>query len=484
MATHSLSKWKIAAFAMGNFGWCIATFSYTILITYFYYPPVIDGAAELPEFIHRSPVLFGATIVGLVYALNRIVDAVSDPIIANMSDKSQSRFGRRRSFMIYSFIPTALATALIFFPPTIGVSAINVIWLIACCVVVTLSLTMYTVPYMSLIPELGRTNKERVLISTFCSVTWALGFAFGQLIWVIKGSLQNAGYTPLEAIQISVCLFGVLGLIGMLIPIVAINEKRDCVAATTSERQRSDVQSTQHHMGAFASLKSAFKNRHFATFTLSNGLAFMSRFFLEVGAIYYITMLMGLPEAQVSVMMMTLFGLSFVLYPGVVFLSNRYSKKHLFQFALAAQGVLLIAFSFSQWVPNPELLGWSIIVLFAFPLAILGIIPNVIVADLAIADSRETGFKREALFYGANMFAFKAATSLTALVFPSIIILGSHYSDTATSDPTHFGVTVSAIVAGLLAFVGVFIMRRYNENEVLGEDVKTNTKATLATDNS
>jgi Na+/melibiose symporter-like transporter len=460
MDTHSLSKWKIAAFAMGNFGWCIATFSYTILITYFYYPPIVDGSAELPEFITRSPIIFGATIVGLVYALNRVIDAVSDPIIANLSDKSKSKLGRRRSFMIYSFIPTAAAAALIFFPPTLGVSAINVVWLIACCVVVTLSLTMYTVPYMSLIPELGKTNDERVLISTFCSVTWALGFAFGQLIWVIKSALQNIGYTPLDAIQISVCLFGALGLIGMLIPILVINEQRDCQIDESSA-------TTQHDMGAFASLKSAFSNRHFATFTVSNGLAFMSRFFLEVGAIYYITMLMGLPEEKVSLMMMSLFGLSFVLYPVVVFLSRRMSKKHLFQLALGGQGILLIAFSFSGIAPNPELLGWGIIVLFAFPLAILGIIPNVIVADLAIADSRETGFKREALFYGANMFAYKAATSLTALVFPSIIILGSHSNFAQSALPTTFGVTASAVLAGLLAFIGVVLMRRYNEEEVL-----------------
>lgn len=319
---------------------------------------------------------------------------------------------------------------------------------------------------MSLFPELGKTDKQCVLISTFCSVTWALGFDSGQLIWVIKGALQQAGYSPLHAIQISVCFFGVLGIIGMLIPILAINEKRDCHTSDSSD-------TTTHQMNAFASLKSAFQNRHFATFTDSNGLAFMSRFFLEVGAIYYITMLMGLPEGKVSLMMMSLFGLSFVLYPAVVYLSRKFSKKHLFQFALAAQGALLIAFSFSGHVSNPELLGWSIIVLFAFPLAVLGIIPNVIVADLAIADARTTGYKREALFYGANMFAYKAATSLTALVFPSIIILGAHQSMSESADPTTFGVTLSAVVAGVLAFVGVMLMRRYDEGEVLGERTDT-----------
>lgn len=129
MSDQSLSKWKIFWFSFGNFGWCIATFSYAILITYFYYPPVSDGSTEIPEFITRSPVLFGMTIIGLVYALNRALDAISDPIIAGMSDRSTSRFGRRRFFMMLSFIPTGLASLAIFFPP--GARRIFVEYLVA-----------------------------------------------------------------------------------------------------------------------------------------------------------------------------------------------------------------------------------------------------------------------------------------------------------------------------------------------------------------
>ncbi|WP_435235477.1 MFS transporter [Psychromonas sp. PT13] len=459
MNTSSLSKWRIAAFAMGNFGWCIATFSYGILITYFYYPPVVQGATQIPEFISRSPVLFGATIIGLIYAFNRILDAISDPIIANLSDRSTSRFGRRRFFMMLSFIPTALASAAIFFPPVNVVSNINIIWLVGCCITVTLSLTSYCVPYMSLIPELGKTAQDRVLISTFCSVTWALGFAAGQLIWVIKAALENNGFSPVQSVQISVGIFSVLGIIGMLIPIIAINEKRDC--------QQNSNATNHNDQGMFSAVKDAFKNRNFAIFTISNGLAFMSRFFLEVGAIYYITMLMGLPEGQASMMMMSMFALSLLLYPLVVKLTKRYTKKSLFRFALGMQGTLLLAFSFCHIVPHPEILGWTVIILFSFPLAIIGIIPNVIVADLSLADAEITGKKREGIFYGSNMFAYKAATSLTALVFPSIIIINSLKESTAVTEPTNFGVMLTAIIAGLLAYLGVWLMRNYDEQSIL-----------------
>lgn len=466
MTPQPLSKWKMAAFAMGNFGWCIATFSYSILITYFYYPPVVEGVSEIPEFISRSPVLFGATIVGLIYAFNRILDAISDPIIANLSDRSTSRFGRRRVFMMLSFIPTALASAAIFYPPVQSVSSINILWLIGCCAIVTISLTMYVVPYMSLMPELGKTNRDRILISTFCSVTWALGFAAGQMVWVVKANLEGAGYSPVEAMQFSVALFSLLGIVGMLIPILAINEKRDC--------HRNDDHEHPENQGVIKALKSAMQNRNFAIFTASNGLSFMSRFFLEVGAIYYITMLMGLPEENASMMMMTLFGLSLLLYPVVVKLSKHYTKKSLFQTALLAQGTLLIAFFFCDTVPSPDIFGWGIIILFSFPLAILGIIPNVIVSDLALADTKETGHKREALFFGANMFAYKAATSLTALIFPSLIIIGSLKEAGVSPDPTEFGVKITALVAGILAYIGVWLMRNYNEKSIMdtiGEEV-------------
>lgn len=447
------SKWKLILFSFGNLGWCLATFSYMILITYFYYPPATDAGNAIPEFITRSPIFAGMTVVGLVYALNRILDAVTDPIIASLSDRSTSRFGRRRFFMLMSFIPTGLMSAAIFFPPLEFASSLNVIWLIVCCVGVTVSLTMYVVPYMSLIPELGRTDHQRVMISTFCSVSWALAFAFGQTIWVLKDMLQSMGFDPVEAIQISVSVFSMLGVLAMLVPILVIDEKRDCRGHVSQDANM------------LASLKGAMKCKSFRNFTVSNGLAFMVRFFLEVGAIYYVTMLMGLEESMASLIMILLFSASFALYPLVVKLSKKYSKKSLFRLALFIQGVLLSAFTLCDYVSNPDILGWCLLAIMPFPLAIMGIIPNVIVADLALADGARTGNYREAMFFGANMFAYKVATSLTALLFPSIIIIGS-LSDADAPEPTMLGVMVSAMVAGCLAFIGVFIMRKYNEDEV------------------
>jgi len=447
------SKWKLMLFSLGNFGWCLATFSYTILITYFYYPPATEAGSAIPEFISRSPVFMGVTVVGLVYALNRILDAVTDPIIVSLSDRSTSRFGRRRFFMMLSFVPTGLMSAAIFFPPSDTASPLNILWLVVCCVIVTVSVTMYVVPYMSLIPELGRSDHQRVMISTFCSVSWALAFALGQTIWVIKDTLQSMGYTAVEAIQLSVSLFSVLGIAAMLIPILIIDEKRDC---------RGHVNQNENML---ASLKGAMKCRNFRNFTISNGLAFMARFFLEVGAIYYVTMLMGLEESMASLVMILLFAASFALYPLVVRLSRSYSKKSLFRLALLIQGVLLSAFTLCTSVPDPELFGWCLLAIMPFPLAIMGIIPNVIVADLALADGVRTGHYREAMFFGANMFAYKAATSFTALLFPSIIIIGS-LAGSESPEPTITGVTISAAVAGLLAFCGVFIMRKYDEQEV------------------
>ncbi len=455
MDNNSLSKKKIFLFSFGNFGWCLATFSYSILITYFYFPPATEAADQIPEFISRSPALFGITIVGLVYALNRVLDAVTDPIIASLSDRSKSRFGRRRKFMMLSFIPTAVMSAAIFFPPVDGVSSLNVIWLVMCCVVVTIGLTMYVVPYMSLIPELGRTDHDRIMISTFCSVSWALAFASGQLIWVIKDSIQSMGYTAVEAIQIAVAVFSVLGMLAMLVPILAIDEKRDCRGHSNNENM-------------LTALKTAMANKNFSRFTVCNGLAFMTRFFLEVGAIYYVTMLMGLKESTASLVMILLFLGSFALYPLVVSLSKKYSKKALFSVALCIQGVLLSCFSLCALVDRPDILGWVLLAFMPFPLAVMGIIPNVIIADLALSDAAETGNHKEAMFFGANMFAYKMATSLTALLFPSIIIIGSVVKELgASSEPTVLGVTLSALMAGCLAFTGTFLMRRYDENRVM-----------------
>ncbi|MCG8551994.1 MAG: MFS transporter [Desulfobacterales bacterium] len=83
------------------------------------------------------------TIIGLITMAGRLTDAVTDPWIATLSDKSRSRRGRQISLMGRSAAPFAILTVLVFRTPAQGVSAVNAVCLSAALLLFYFFMTMY-----------------------------------------------------------------------------------------------------------------------------------------------------------------------------------------------------------------------------------------------------------------------------------------------------------------------------------------------------
>ena len=96
------------------------------------------------------------TILGLITALSRVFDAVTDPLIANLSDRSQNRKGRRIPFMQKAAIPLSVVTVLLFWAPKNYISGINVAWISVFILLFYLFMTMYCTPYNALISEFAK----------------------------------------------------------------------------------------------------------------------------------------------------------------------------------------------------------------------------------------------------------------------------------------------------------------------------------------
>ena len=89
------------------------------------------------------PLLLPIGLMGVLRGIGVVFDAVTDPWVANISDKCTNPRGRRIPFMRWAAIPYALVCLLIFFPPTGSVSAINIIWVIVMLLLYYLFSTFY-----------------------------------------------------------------------------------------------------------------------------------------------------------------------------------------------------------------------------------------------------------------------------------------------------------------------------------------------------
>ncbi|ELT99343.1 hypothetical protein CAPTEDRAFT_187415, partial [Capitella teleta] len=186
----------------------------------------------------------------------------------------------------------------------------------------------------------------------------------------------------MTAIRICAGLFAFLGGLAMLVPILAIDESKYCDGNTCSEP-------------VLGAMKSAFTNPDFRIFSLANVATFMATFFLETGAIYYVTMLMGMSEATASLIMIVMFGCSFACYPFIVKLTRRIPKINMQMFAMLLHGILFALIPLCTVLPDAALTGWVIILLLAIPTAINSILPTAIMADIAKSDGNRTGSHKE-----------------------------------------------------------------------------------------
>src|ERR1700749_4479690 len=159
MPVAKLPLSKQLAYACGMIGWSIMTNTIIVMLPYFYLPPSNAGLVPLvPQLL-----LFGVVnILSNIAASGRFVDALFDPFIASMSDKSNNPKGRRIPFMKWAILPAVIFCCLTFCPLVKNESGVNAVWLTFTLIFFFMSFTTYIIPYNALLPELTDTATERV----------------------------------------------------------------------------------------------------------------------------------------------------------------------------------------------------------------------------------------------------------------------------------------------------------------------------------
>ena len=432
-------------FAIGQLGWALLSGVVSNWLVYFYMPSEEVIARGMPLFITQGIVFAGMTVIGLITAFCRLVDGFIDPFIASRSDQLSNPLGRRIPFMRWFAVPFGIMTVVVFTVPGLGGELFNDLALLVCLVLFYVSLSLYCTPFNALIPELGRTQELRVNISTYISVTFFLGTAFAYLVPTIAGFFEaSAGIA--NSYRITIGILAAIAVACMLVP-----------AFTIDENLYAETEPSTTPMGA--SVVKTFKNKDFQVFEISDILYWVAITMFQTGMPFYVTSLMGLDESMNFVLFAGMTGISLLFYAPVNILAKKLGKKKLVAFAFfffcVAFGVTSVCGKFGI----PALVwGGLVAVLAAIPMAILGILPQAVLADIAESDAITTGENREGMFYAARTFSMTLGQSLAMILFTSLSTIGVG----------GFGYRMTAIVATVFCLLGAFIFSRYNEHGVLG----------------
>ena len=448
-----LSTGKVWCFAVGQFGWSVLAALISSWLVNYYQPDLATQQAGQPIFIPQGLAILGVlTILGAITAFGRIFDAVTDPLIASMSDRCKSKDGRRIPFMRAAAVPFALACIFTFWSPVNGESWVNAGFLFVMLMLFYLFMTMYCTPYNALIPELGSDQKTRMAISTSISFTYIAGMAMAYLAPVIWGALQGMGLERVTAIRATFTGMSLVGMACMFVPVFTIREKDYVVASPT--------QST-----ALKSLTATFRNRDFRIFVASDIAYFLGITMFQTALPFFVTSLLKLNEGMSTVYFVLMTALSVLFYVPINKLTPKFGKKRLILFAFCvftASFVYTAFFGDSLPVP-PAAQGYILCAVAAPAMAIFGILPQAVVADIAECDALETHENRSGMFYAARTFAFKLGQSIAMLLVTAFATIGQE---------TGAGYRITAVAAAAVCVLGGVLFMLYNEKRVYAKIMK------------
>jgi GPH family glycoside/pentoside/hexuronide:cation symporter len=204
-------------------------------------------------------------------------------------------------------------------------------------------------------------------------------------------------------------------------------------------------------------LRKTFANRNFIYYLTSDFSYYMALSIISSGILYFVTVLLKLPESDGGMIMGTMVLVSLLFYPLVGTLAARVGKKPVVLFSFSLLSLIFIAIYFLGRFPlSPKAQIYTLAVCAAFPLASLGILPNAILSEIAQADTKETGENREGMFFAVKYLFVKIGQTLGISLFAFLTVYGK--------DPGHDqGLRLNGVCGFVLCVLAVFFFSRFRE---------------------
>ena len=370
-------------------------------------------------FFYYNQVLgLSGSLAGIAALLALIVDAITDPMVGQLSDRFQSRWGRRHPFMLAGSIPFGLAIVALFSPPD-GLDQTQLFgWMLGGAIAVRLMLTLFYVPHLSLGAELVRDYHKRTsligyrVFFTYAGIllTSVIGFAvfFPPTEAFANGMLNKASYPKFGV------FCAVLGTASMLLCVVGTRHTiTDTLPAANQTNERS---AWLAFIDVFRTLKlQSFRILFFA------GILFATfAGIVQTLLVYVATYVFEFKPEQLA-------GLAGALVVGIIFaslvaqhLSRRLDKKKALAWCAIAGGTF--AFSpqilyFGGFLEHLSVSGKFALVFSVNGISHIFFIAYVILIDSMLSDvidehELNSHRREEGLFFAARAFATKASYGL------------------------------------------------------------------------
>jgi len=424
-------------YAAGSVSYTVLERLLTMWLAFYYLDP--SSPAHIP--------LSASAFFGLLW-IGRLVDAVTDPTLAALSDRARVALGRRRIFMACSGLPMCLLGALLFFPPTASTATIS-IYLAALISLFWAAFTAYAVAYLALMSELATDHRTRVNLATLKAAGTMGGLV---LVFVLSPQLVGAlGFRTMVA------LVAGAALIAAYVPVLGVDEPR------WAANRPSTLQ-------LMRSIRLTLADAPFTRYLVAFLLFWLGFNVVTSGVPFYVRNLIGMPEAAVTHLMVATFGAALLAFFGVNRLCLSIGLWRSFLACMLLFALVLPLIYTLDLPATAEGRLWLAVVVMGLagvPVAGLLVIPDAIVSRLARAAAQRHGDGQEAMYFGVQGFCLKLTFGLSGSLMGLLFDLFGKGGGAAGN----LGLKLTGPVAAVLVAVGMLVFWRFpgGAQELLNE---------------
>ena len=382
--TEKLNFWTKLAYGAGDLGPAICANIQVFFLLYFF-----TNVAGL-----------SASIAGSILMIGKISDAVNDPIIGVMSDRTVHPWGRRYPWMVFGAIPFGILFFLQWIVPTTNQSFLFWYYVVI-AVLFNIAYTIVNLPYAALTPELTQDFHERTSLNSF-RFAFSIG---GSILSLVIAQLIFSIFKDNPIQQ-----YLVLGIVCAIIAVLPIYW---CFFGTRDRAVSNNTKKEEYNntnLSIVEQIRIAFSNRPFL-FVI--GIYLCSWLGVQLTASilpYFVIYWMQLPEGTFPQVAIAVQGTALIMLFVWSFVSKKVGKKAVYFMGIClwiiAQGGLF----FTQ--PGQVGLMYFLAVIAGFGVSTAYLVPWSMIPDVIDLDELNTGQRREGIFYSFMVFLQKIALAI------------------------------------------------------------------------